>query len=106
MIHVTVPEKSRNVKYSINNMGTLTIYSLNPKSQSAKEALTTGSGLSNVIIATEYKPKDYQNMLASLFVQSTDKTQNVININYVNFPKVVQKPNRFDVESKRLLNFN
>lgn len=106
MIHVTSPENSRNVKYSVNNMGILTIYSMNPKSVATKENLVSGEDLSIALIKTEYKAKDYQNMLASLFVQSIDKVHNVININYVTFPKTVQKPNKFEVESKRLLSFN
>jgi hypothetical protein len=106
MVHVTTPENSRKVKYSISNVGLLTIYSLNPKSDAAKEKFTTKDGLNVALIKTDYKAIDYQSMLASLFVQSEDKTQNVININYRNPPKTVAKPNRFEVESKRLLIFN
>jgi hypothetical protein len=106
MIHVTSPENSRNIKYSINNMGILTVYSVNPKSDSSKEMLMEGDKFSAAIISTEYKPKDYQSMLASLFIESDNKIQNVINVNYVNPPKTLQKPNKFEVESKRLLTFN
>ena len=103
-VHVTTPENSRIVKYSINNLGVLTIHSLAPKTTNVK--LTTGAHLSDALIPTEYKGKDYQSMLASLFVQSTDKSQYVINVNYINPPKTAPKPNRFEVESKRLLTFN
>jgi len=105
-VHVTTPENSRIVKYSISNLGVLTIHSLAPKTTNVK--LTTGAHLSDALIPTEYKGKDYQSMLASLFVQSSasDKSQYIVNINYINPPKTAPKPNRFEVESKRLLSFN
>ena len=106
MIHVTAPENSRNVKYSISSLGVLTIHSMNPKAEASKSKLTEGGKLSSVLVPTEYKAKDYQSMFASLFVQSTDKIQNVVNIFYVNPPKAVSKPNKFEVEGKRILSFN
>ncbi len=105
MVHVTTPENSRVVKYSINSLGLLTVYSLNPKAAATKEKFTDGDALSGALIQTDYKAIDYQSMLASLFVQSSDKVQNVINIYYKNPPKTVSKPNKFEVESKRLLMF-
>jgi hypothetical protein len=99
MIQITSAENARNIKYSINALGELTVYTIGPKVDSTKESLTGGS-----IIATPFKAKDYQNSLASLLVQS-DKVQNAININYISYPKTVQKPNKFEVESKRLLTF-
>jgi hypothetical protein len=106
MIHVTKPEDSKNIKYSINPMGAITVYSLNPKSVGTKEKLTEGKSLSSAVIPTEYKGIDYQSMLASLLVQDETKDSwHVININYRNPPKTVSKPNRFEVESKRILSF-
>lgn len=99
MIHVTPSENARNIKYSINALGELTVYTIGPKVDSSKESLIGAN-----IVATPYKAKDYQRSLASLMVQS-EKAQNTININYISYPKTVQKPNKFEVESKRLLNF-
>lgn len=99
MIHVTPSENARNIKYSINALGELTVYTIGPKVDSTKESLTGGN-----IISTPFKAKDYQRSLVSLMVQS-EKAQNTININYISYPKTVQKPNKFEVESKRLLNF-
>lgn len=100
MIHVTPSENARNIKYSINALGELTVYTIGPKVDSSKESLIGGAN----IVATPYKAKEYQSSLASLMVQS-EKAQNTININYISYPKTVQKPNKFEIESKRLLNF-
>ncbi len=105
MIHVTASENSRNIKYSISPIGDLTVYSLNPKLVSTKEKLTDGSNFSNSIIPTTFKAKEYQNLLACLLPES-DKAKQAVNINYVSYPKTVQKPNKFDVDSRRLLSFN
>lgn len=99
MINVTSSEKSRNINYSINALGDITIYTLGPNTDSTKQKLIGGD-----IIATTIKSKLYQKSLASILVQS-DKPQNAININYISFPKTIQKPNKFEVESQRLLNF-
>lgn len=105
MIHISSSDNSRNIKYSVNAMGAITIYSLDPKVVSSKEKLREGGNLSQSIIVTTIQAKLYQNVLASLLIES-DKPKNAININYVSFPKIVQKPNKFEVESQRLLNFN
>ena len=100
-MYVTTPENSRTVKYSISSLGVLTVYSLNPKSDTQKEKFTTGDGLSTALVKLDFKGVEYQSSLASLIAGSHS-----INILYRNPPKAVQKPNRFEVESKKLLTFN
>ncbi len=102
MLHVTSAENSRNIKYVISPVGNITIFSLNPKAIADKEKLVDGDDFGNSIIHTDFKAKDYQSMLSSLFVES-DKAQHVININYISYPKTVQKPNKFDVSSARVI---
>jgi len=102
MIHVATKEDSVVVQYSVNSMGTLNVCSLNPKSIPSKSKFVEGNKLSTSIITTETKAKDYQSMLSAIVIESE---KSVININYVSFPKTVQKPNKFEVESKRLLKF-
>jgi len=99
MIQITSAENARNIKYSISALGDLTVYTIGPKVDSSKESLTSGQ-----IIPTTIKAKQYQSSLGSLLVQS-DKVQNAININYISYPKSNPKPNKFEVESVRLLTF-
>jgi|LakMenEpi03Aug12_release.lakeMendotaPanAssembly.Ray.scaffolds.fasta_scaffold1010077_2 hypothetical protein len=104
MLHFTTPDKSRILKYSFTPLGNLIIQSLNPKADATKSFLTEGSGLGSQIVQVEYKAKEYQTMLASVFVES-QMPQNTININYVSYPKSAQKPDKFEVESQRITSF-
>lgn len=101
-MYVTTPENSRIVKYSIDSKyGVLSVYSLNPKSDAQKEKFTTGNGLSTALVEVNFRAVEYQSLLASLIAGSHS-----INIIYKNPIKAIQKPNRFEVESKKLLTFN
>ena len=112
MLHFTTPDKSRILKYSFTPLGNLIIQSLNPKADATKSFLTEGSGLGSQIVQVEYKAKEYQTMLASVFVESQmpsvglwSNSINTININYVSYPKSAQKPDKFEVESQRITSF-
>lgn len=105
MIHVTTPDKSRNIGYKINHLGLLKIISVAPKVDSSKASLVkNGKYDQSSVLETEFRfPKDawvYSSM-ASLIV-GTGNNVNSVNIIYNNPPKTQGKPNRFDVDTVKI----
>jgi hypothetical protein len=98
MINVTKPENSRVLKYVIMPTGNLSVYTLNPNVDVNKAFLTDGNNLDSQIVETPIPPKNYQAVLASIVVNNS-----AIIVDYVNYAKAVQKPNKFDVTSQRLV---
>lgn len=94
----TTPDKSRNIGYSINNLGVLKVNSLVGKAVSANSKLVTSGFLDKtVIVTTEFKPTDYWSQVASLVTNEMPPSE--INISYSHSKA---KSNYFDVKSRRL----
>lgn len=108
MINISSPDKkfhSGIIGYSIDNLGNLVVRSLNPMIVPDKYQLISGMDYDqDVVIKTSFKPKEYQSSMASIIVDA-DKSLSSINITYVNPPKALGKPNKFDVDSKKLPSF-
>ena len=105
MINISSPDKkfhSGIIGYSIDNLGNLIVRSLNPMIVPDKYQLIVGQDYNqDVVIKTSFKSKEYQALVAS-FVIDNVKSLSSINITYVNPPKALGKPNKFDVDSKKL----
>ena len=99
-IHITTPENSRIIKFEINNMGALKIDAISPQLNVDKLNLETIKG--QTLKAPDLKPADYQSILSSIVIGSNDK---VLNIQYVNPPKVLKKPAKFEVSTRTIIKF-
>lgn len=98
-IHVSTPGSSRIIRYDIQKLGNLKTFTLNPSLNVDKESYQAAYDQKQ-IIEVDFRPADYQSQLAAIVV-----SKSVLNINYINPLKNTGKVNRFEVQSKTIVNF-
>ena len=94
-------ENSRVINYKIDNLGTLKVFSILSKADSTKGLLTKATELNKeIIVENNFKKDDYFSLMTSLVTE--DMPPSEINVVYQNPPKSLNKPNSFEVKSRKL----
>lgn len=94
-------DNSRVIGYKIDNLGTLKVFSIISKADALKGNLTDENGLNKqIIVENNFKKDDYFSLMTSLVTEEIPPSE--INVFYQNPPKSLNKPNSFEIKSRKL----